>query len=71
MPRKNTTLRLDVEAISAFRKLAKKANMSLPKYLETVMVHHAQVKGVLPDDYELLGETRGGNRSRTNTDSGA
>ena len=45
--------------------------MSLPKYLETVMVHHAQVKGVLPDDYELLGETRGGNRSRTNTDSGA
>ena len=63
--RKNTTLRLDIEAVSAFRRLAKKTNMSLPKYVEALMVRHAIEEGEIPKDYELLGETRGGDRTTT------
>lgn len=63
VPRKTTNLRLDVEAVSAFRRLAKRANMSLPKYVEAVMVDHAKQNGEIPQDYELLGETRGGDRT--------
>lgn len=65
VPRKNTTLRLDVEAVSAFRRLAKKSNMSLPKYIEALMVKHAIEEGEIAKDYEMLGETRGGDRTET------
>ena len=68
VPRRNTALRLDVEAVSAFRRLAKKANMSLPKYIEAWMVKHAQAEGEMPEDYELLGETRGGDRTTSEED---
>lgn len=63
VPRKNTAFRLDIEAISAFRRLAKRSNMSLPKYVEKVMIEHAKEAGEIPKDYELLGETRGGDRT--------
>ena len=59
VPRKRTTVTIDVDAIAAFQRLAKKANTSLSRYLESVMVVEAQNKGELPEDYELLGETRG------------
>ncbi len=63
VPRKNTTLRLDIEAVGALRRLAKKTNMSLPKYVEALMVQHAIEKGEISEDYEMLGETRGGDRT--------
>ena len=59
VPRKRTTLTLDVDAVSAIRELADSSNMSLARYIETIMVTEAKVKGVLPHDYKLLGETRG------------
>lgn len=65
VPRKNTAFRLDVEAIAAFKRLAKSENMSLPKYVEKIMIEHAKEKGEIAKDYEMLGETRGGNRSET------
>ena len=45
MPRKRTTVTIDIEALDAFRRLAKKANMSFPKYLEARMVDFAKKKG--------------------------
>ena len=63
VPRKNTAFRLDIEAVKAFKRLAKQANMSLPKYVEKVMVEHAKEKGAMSEDYEMLGETRGGDRT--------
>ena len=59
VPRKRTTLTLDIDAVSAIRELADSSNMSLARYIETIMVTEAKVKGVLPHDYKLLGETRG------------
>ena len=69
VPRKNTTLRLDIEAVTAFRRLAKKSNMSLPKYIEALMIKHAIDNGEIADDYEPLGETRGGDRTTSEEDS--
>jgi hypothetical protein len=59
MPRKRTSLTLDVDAVRAIRNLADKANMSLARYIEAIMVTEAKTKGELPHDYRLLGETRG------------
>jgi len=59
VPRKRTTLTLDIDAVSAIRELANNSNMSLARYVEAIMVTEAKVKGVLPHDYKLLGETRG------------
>ena len=70
MPRKRTTITLDVEAIEAFKRLAKKANMSLPKYLEALMITHAKSEGEIPQSYEPLGETRGGNRGSSEIENG-
>ena len=69
VPRKNTTLRLDIEAVNAFRRLAKKSNMSLPKYVEALMVKHAIDEGEIAKDYEMLGETRGGDRTSSEEES--
>jgi hypothetical protein len=62
MPRKRTTVTIDVEALNAFRRLAKKSNMSFPKFLEVCMIDIAKSKGEIDKDYETLGETRGGDR---------
>jgi len=63
MPRKRTTVTIDIEALNAFKRLAKKANMSFPKYLEARMVELAKSAGEIPKDYETLGEMRGGDRT--------
>lgn len=63
MPRKRTTITIDIEALTAFKRLAKKANMSFPRYLEARMVEFAKAEGEMPKDYETLGETRGGDRT--------
>lgn len=68
VPRKNTTLRLDIEAVTAFKRLAKKSNMSLPRYVEALMVKHAINEGEIAKDYEMLGETRGGDRKTSDED---
>lgn len=65
MPRKRTTVTIDIEALIAFRRLAKRSNMSFPRYLESRMIELAKAEGEIPADYETLGETRGGERERT------
>lgn len=59
VPRKRTSLTLDIDAVAAIRDLASQANMSLARYVEAIMVTEAKTKGALPHDYQLLGETRG------------
>lgn len=65
MPRKRTTVTIDIEALDAFRRMAKRANMSFPKFLETRMIDMAKSEGEISKDYEPLGEIRGGARNRT------
>jgi hypothetical protein len=48
-----------MDTIAAFQRLARKANTSLSRYLESVMVSEAKHRGELLHDYELLGETHG------------
>lgn len=61
--RKRTTVTIDVEALTAFRRMAKKSNMSFPRYLESRMVELAKAEGEISKSYETLGETRGGDRT--------
>lgn len=58
--RKSTTFRLDERVIEAMTQAAKRANASKNRYIENIFVKHCQSLGVLPMDFEPLGETRGG-----------
>lgn len=58
--RKSTTFRLDERVIDAITKAAKLSNSSKNRYIETLFVKHCQGLGILPLDFEPLGETRGG-----------
>lgn len=67
--RKSTTFRLDERVIEAMTQAAKLANASKNRYIENIFVKHCQSLGVLPMDFEPLGETRGGDTTKkTNTD---
>ena len=63
MPRKRTTVTIDERAIKAIKAMATEVGATFPRYLETLMVSHAKEGGKLPEDYRLIGETRGGNRA--------
>ena len=71
MPRKRTSVTIDVKALDAFKRLAKKSNMSFPKYLEAQMIELAKAEGEIPQEYEMLGETRGGDRKSTADSEGS
>ncbi len=62
--RKSTTFRLDERVIDAMTKAAKLSNASKNRYIETIFIKHCQALGVLPNDFEALGETRGGDRTK-------
>jgi hypothetical protein len=65
MVRKRSTYTLDETVLEAFKRLAQKSNMSMPRYLETLMIEHSKSKGELPDDYQPIGETRGSYQRKT------
>ena len=60
MPRRRTTVTIDEKAIKAIKAMATEVGATFPRYLETLMVSHAKQGGKLPEDYDLIGETRGG-----------
>lgn len=64
MPRKRTTITIDEEAIKAIKDLATEVGATFPRYLEKMMIEHAQQRGKLPSSYVPLGETRGGDRTQ-------
>jgi len=39
------------------------------KYIEKHFLEYGKSQKLLPDDFELLGETRGGDRSRTDKEN--
>ena len=65
MPRKRITAALDINVIEAMKAAAKTANTSMSRYIESVLMDDAKQQSLLPDDYEPLGETRGGDRSQS------
>lgn len=58
--RKPVAYRIDTLILEALEMLAKEANMSANRYLETLIYETAIKKGLLPPDTQMLGETRGG-----------
>lgn len=64
MPRKAVTYRFDERIIAAVKARAKRANSSANNWLETLLIEVLKADGELPDDFEPLGETRGGDRSQ-------
>ena len=62
--RKSTTFRLDERLIEAIGLAAKMSNQSKNRYIENLFIRHCQGLGLLAMDFEALGETRGGDRSK-------
>ena len=63
MPRKAVTYRFDERIIAAVKARARQDNSSANNWLETLLIKVLREDGVLPDDFEPLGETRGGDRT--------
>lgn len=67
--RVSTRLCLDKVAVSAIERLARQSSMSLPKYVEALLVQHAMKKGGMSKDYKMLSETRGGDRTANSNEA--
>ncbi|MBD2204703.1 hypothetical protein H6G33_07050 [Calothrix sp. FACHB-1219] len=61
--RKPVGYRLDEVVIDALKTLARNENTSVNRYIETHFFKLAKEKGLISNDTELLGETRGGDTS--------
>jgi hypothetical protein len=57
--RKPVSFRIDELVVEALSKLAKEENASVNRYIESHFFKVAKEKGIIPNDAELLGETRG------------
>jgi hypothetical protein len=62
--RKAVTYRIDEAIIKAIDKIARENNSSVNRYIENLLYAHCKQKGELIN-IEPLGETRGGDRSKT------
>ena len=69
MPRKRVTYRLDTRLIEATKKRARMDNNSANNWLENLLIATLRKDGVLEDDFEPLGETRGGNHTTEDSSS--
>lgn len=66
--RKPVAYRIDSTILEVLNKLAKEQNTSVNRFIESHFLKVAIERGMLPEDTELLGETRGGNRKGKNTE---
>ena len=64
MPRKAVTYRFDERLIAAVKERARQDNSSANNWLETLLIKILKEDGVLSEDFEPLGETRGGDRTK-------
>jgi len=64
--RKPVAYRIDTAMLKALEMLAKDANMSANRYLETLIYETAMKKGFIEEGTEMLGETRGGGGNKIN-----
>jgi hypothetical protein len=65
--RKPVAYRIDSTILEVLTKLAKEQNTSVNRFIESHFLKVAIERGMLPEDTELLGETRGGSRKNKNT----
>lgn len=66
--RKPVAYRIDSTILEVLNKLAKEHNTSVNRFIESHFLKIAIERGMLPEDTELLGETRGGSRKNKNTE---
>lgn len=69
MPRKRLSISVDSEVLSAIEEKATALNTSISRMIETVLIGYSKEHELIPSDYIPLGETRGGDRTSTNSDS--
>lgn len=60
--RRQVALRIDEGILEMLTRLAKADNTSVNKYIEKHFLDYGRKNDLLPNDFELLGETRGGDR---------
>lgn len=64
--RKASTFRIDERLLNAMTKAARMHNTSKNHYIETLFMKHCQELNLIDQDFEPLGETRGGDRTDLN-----
>jgi hypothetical protein len=67
--RRQVALRIDEGILEMLTQLAKSDNTSMNKYVEKHFLHYGKANNLLPEDFELLGETRGGKRTSKTEDN--
>lgn len=60
--RKASTFRFDERVLEAVIKLAQKNNIGKNRFIENLLIKVCIEEGILPQDFEPLGETRGGKK---------
>jgi hypothetical protein len=66
--RKPVSYRIDSTILEVLNKLAREQNTSVNRFIESHFLKIAIERGMLPDNTELLGETRGGVRKSKSDD---
>ncbi len=61
--RKPVAYRIDERILAVLNILAKEENTSVNRYIEKHFFGVGKQRGLIPNDAELLGETRGGDRT--------
>ncbi len=69
VPRKKANYLIDERCIAAIAQLARRQNMSANRFVENLFFEMAKAEGLIPNDAEPLGETRGGDRSQSGKDN--
>ena len=64
MPRVQVTLRIDKRLIDLEKKLAEATGLKISAAIEARLIAAYKSIGLLPEDFEPLGETRGGDTSK-------
>ncbi|MEM9766476.1 MAG: hypothetical protein AAF892_01165 [Cyanobacteria bacterium P01_D01_bin.71] len=63
MPRKRRTFKFDERLLDGLKVAAQKDNSSANNWLETLLMKELLHRGILPENFEPLVETRGGDRT--------
>jgi hypothetical protein len=66
--RKASTFRIDERLLEAIAVAARKHNTSKNHYIESLFIKHCQELNLISQDFEPLGETRGGDRTEQSKD---
>ena len=64
MARQQKTFRLDERVLDALKVQSQKSETSVNNWVESLLIETLKRTGALPPDFEPLGETRGGDRTK-------